>query len=217
MESEDLVNTGFSSNVTPIMSVIPDIVSVINSLRLPSEIIQKSVDIYYRLESDKRQLYKAKTIKQKRKARRIFLCIFIAYNELDQPVDPILVARLVDLPIDEIEHAFNESGAKIVVDPVKLSRHYTQMINSCLTDRQLSIEVVEFNVDRIITVCKRTPVGREILDNNSVKYITVGALMFYLSDIAALNIPRSVIEHATHLSWACINKHQLQIAQLYNS
>ena len=158
---EELSIGGFSQFTSPTSVATPSCYAI-QKARLPPGICAKAIEVYYRLESKlEQQIHPVKSLRNKRKTRRIFLYVFIAYNELQQPKDPAYIARIVGLDSTEIETAYDESSIDIIIDPTKLSRFYIETINSHFTDAQFDLDVVEREVQKIIDTCKRTGAGRE--------------------------------------------------------
>ena len=227
MGEEELSVTGYSQFTTHTAIAVPEAVVVIQQLGLPPEVTARAITVFYRLENESaKQVHRIKSLRKKRKERRIFLCVLIAYNELDCPMDPVAVANITRLDHSEIEQAFNESEINITIDPVKLTKYYRRAINTNLVNRgsdkssvelQLNVEVVHQEITRIVKICKQKASGREVIDNSPAKHISVGVICFYIFDIVQMNIPRPIIEKACNLSWACITKYHKQIALLYNT
>ncbi len=231
MGEEELSVTGYSQFTTHTAIAVPEAVVVIQQLGLPPEVTARAITVFYRLENESaKQVHRIKSLRRKRKERRIFLCVLIAYNELDCPMDAVAVANITHLDHSEIEQAFNESEINITIDPVKLTKYYLRAINTNLIDLvngrgfvkssvelQLNAEVVHQEITKIVKICKQKASGREVIDNSPAKHISVGVICFYIFDIVQMNIPRLVIERACNLSWACITKYHKQIALLYNA
>lgn len=215
---EELTVTGYSQFTTPTNVGEPDIIQSIKKLELSSEVIAKAIDIHYRMEAENnKRTQHNKGLRTGKKERRIFVYVFIAFNELGTPMDPVHIASITRIASEEIEQAFNEASVAIKIDPIKYSRYYAESINNYIKPTQLDINVVENNVRMIIDTCKRTKSGQETLNNNPAKNVAVGVLCFYLLDVARLNINRNIFQTAFHLSWACINKYYKEIATLYNA
>jgi hypothetical protein len=215
---EELSVGGYSQFASPVSITVPEAVTAIQQLGLPPEITSKAIDTFYRLQSDvTKQVHPVKSLRKKRKDRCVFLCVFIAYNDSGMPMDPVAVANLTKLDSGEIDQAFNDNTINIVIDPVKLSRYYVQSINTLLEGSQLNVDLVEQEVRKIIEICRQKKSGQEVLENSPAKHISVGVTCFYILDVGSMNIHRSILERACHLSWACISKYHRQISQLYNA
>jgi hypothetical protein len=229
---EELSVTGYSQFTTHTAIAVPEAVTIIQQLGLPPEVTTHAINVFYRLENESaKQTHRIKSLRKKRKDRRVFICVLIAYNELDCPMDPVVVANITHLPHTEIEQAFNESEINITIDPVKLTKYYLRTINANLIESansrgqanktsvelQLNLDIVYQEIAKIVKICKQKASGREVIDNSPAKHISIGVICFYIFDIVQMNIPRLIIEKACNLSWACITKYHKQIALLYNT
>lgn len=212
---ENLSVSGYSQFTSPTSLVIPEAVGAIQRLKLPYEISSKAVEIFYRLETTGNK--KVKSLRSRRKNRRIFLSVFLAYNELGCPRDPIAVANAIQMDTSEIEQALSESPINIVIDPIELSQFYTQQINQISPEIAFNVPEVKSEIQRIIETCKQSQVGRETCNNSPAKHIAVGALCFYILEILGLPIPRDIFEKACFLSWACLTKYHREVVALYNT
>lgn len=224
---EKILMSGYSPFSTITNPTQPEIVTSIQQLQLETEVISKAIEIFYRInmrikgdiiETPRRN----KSVKGSRKIRLIFYCVFMAYKELDFPVDPYYVADIVQLPRNEVDQAFSEyapPGATII-EPEKMLRFYIQRINVLLQPKGISynIDVVERDVRRVIEICRSSLAGREWVLNTPAKIVAISALYFYMNDLKGLEIVReiNIFEQACYLSWACIRRYHEQIAKYYN-
>lgn len=207
--SDEISLSGYSPYATLVSNACPEAVKVIRQLNIPPEVSSQAVENYYKYETEK--------LRTKRKTWRVFLYVYMAYNDLDNPVDPIYVANLIGMNTKEIEQAFNDSNVQIIIDPAKLSRYYINSINNNLIDTKLDIDSIQQHVKTIIETCSRKPSGKEFIENNPAKNVCVGIICFFLLDYSSLNIPKDIFEQSCCLSWACINKYRIQISEYYNS
>src|SRR4051794_4465357 len=98
LSSEDpLVRGGFSPFSTLTVEAEPKIVTAIRRLSLPQEVMGRAIEIFYRIYNGQNGPKKIKSIKGTRETCLIFYCVFMSYNELQNPVDPIYAANLVSL------------------------------------------------------------------------------------------------------------------------
>jgi hypothetical protein len=222
---EKLVMNGYSPFGTLSTTAQPEIVNAIQQLPLENEVVSKAIEVFYEIGIRENHGYapRTKSVKGSRKIKCIFYCIFMAYNQLECPVDPSYAADLIGLPRNEIEQAFNEyspSGA-MLIKPEQLLRFYIQRINNLVSKYgiQYNLEALEKESKRIIDVCRSTTAGKEWVENTAAKIVAIVSLYFYLNDIRGLEIGQNIqiFEHACYLSWACIRRYHEQITRYYNA
>lgn len=222
---------GFSTFGTFSSVSQPEIVKSIHLLNVELEVIIRAVDVFYQIgvedDAEKssgmvRYTPRTKSVKGSRKFRCIFYCVFMAYNELDSPVDPVYAAELVGLPQNEIERAFNEysPSGPMIIEPERLIRFYVNRINTLLAfeGTEYNVDVLVEKVTAVILTCRSTKVGQEWIRNTAGKIIAIVALYFYLNDIEGFDISQNIsaFERACYLSWACIRRYHEQIIKYYN-
>lgn len=210
----------YSSNHAVVSVAQPEIVTSMQQLHLPTEVVSKSIEIFYRVHGLRNS--KTKAVKGSRKVRLIFYCIFMAYNELSNPVDPSYAADLVNLPRNEIDQAFNEYSptGPTIIAPESMVRFYINRINSLNRNgNYYDVQVINEEVRKIIQICRSTKAGQEWVENTSAKIVAIVALYFYLNDRKNLEIGQNIrlFEQACYLSWACIRRYHDQIIKYYNS
>jgi hypothetical protein len=225
--SNTIVMSGYNPCATIVNNSQPEIVTTIRQLQIEVEIISKAMEIFYQINSMKinDEFYKrAKSVKGSRKIRLIFYCVFMAYNELECPVDPAYVADIVKLPRKEMEQALGEyaPSGNTIIEPEKMIVFYIRRINAIVASLGVEYDeiVVDRDVRRIINVCRITPIGKEWVQNTAAKHVAIAALYFYMTDIKGFDMifkNISIFEKACYLSWACIRRYHDQIAKYYNS
>jgi hypothetical protein len=229
--NEKMLMSGYSPYSTVTNPTQPEIVTSIQQLQLETEVISKAIEIFYHINTmrinDPRSGMietprRNKSVKGSRKIRLIFYCVFMAYKELNFPVDPSYVADIVQLPRNEVDQALSEyapPGATLI-EPEKMVRFYVQRINVLLQPQGISynIDVVDRDVRRVIEICRTSLAGREWVLNTPAKIVAISALYFYMNDLKGLEIARdtNIFEQACYLSWACIRRYHEQIAKYYN-
>jgi len=215
---EEIRTNGYSQ-YTKLKSVAkPDIVLSIEKLNLDQTITSRAIQTYYNLQNLPDRATASKiNFKKSRKQRRIFLCVFLAFIEVDHPRDPVWVAQLVNLDSGDVQQALNECPVAIRLDHVKLGLFYIEQLNKIFPDCQIPINQVETNIREIFNLCNEAPNGTELINSSSAKYIAVGIVYFYLTDLLGLRYTRENCESVFYLSWACIYKHYQLIVQLYNT
>lgn len=200
------------SEYTNIQSTVqPEVVSAIQQLELETQVVSKAVQIYYSVDQSPTRWSKTKSIKGTRKLRLIFYCVFIAYKELDHPVDPYHVADKVGLPRGEIDQAFSEYAppGAIIIEPEKMVRFYAKRLGDLLSR---NADELERGAHNVIQVCKSTDAGREWVTNTPAKIVAITAIYHYL---CSQNTTRNLkaFEKACYLSSACIRRHHEQVAK----
>lgn len=229
--SNKIVMGGYNAYSTFTSTTQPGIVTSIQKFEIEVEVIARAVEIFYRInklkindnrggsmEVPKRN----KSVKGSRKIRLIFYCIFMAYSELEIPVDPAYAADIVHLPRREIEQALNEFGPSgtTLIEPEKLIKFYIKRINDLIVSTGISynVELIDKEVRRVIEVCKSTPAGKEWIQNTAAKLVAIAALYFYMNDIKGFETVRDVniFEQACYLSWACIRRYHGEVIKYYN-
>lgn len=230
-----LVITGYSPNRCGISQAVPEVVNHIRKWDrfIPQEIINKAVDNYYELNqlyhATKNNVYdispKTKSVKGTRQQKLIFYCIFKAYDDLGQTVDPYYIANLIDMnPLDTTQ-AFTECcpNGNFWIDPKKFVKFYLIRIQEILDDMGKCIKIdqekIYKEVEEIINQCHSTQYGDNTLNNTPSGKIAIVAIYFYLtkfSNIPALN-DISIFEEAGYLSGACIRSYLEIIEKCYNS
>jgi len=225
--SNTITMSGYNPCATIVNNSQPEIVTTIRQLQIEVEIISKAIENFYSINSMKinDEIYKrVKSVKGSRKIRLIFYCVFMAYNELECPVDPAYVADIVKMPRKEMEQALGEyspSGTTII-EPEKMIVFYIRRINAMFASLGIKYDevVVDRDVRRIIEVCKITPIGKEWVQNTAAKHVAIAAIYFYMTDIKGFDMIAkniNIFEKACYLSWACIRRYHDQIAKYYNS
>jgi hypothetical protein len=230
--SNTIVMSGYNAYSTIISKTQPEIVTVLQQLQIEIEVISKAIEIFYYINNIKMsdiqgnsvEIFRQnKSVKGSRKIRLIFYCVFMAYNELGCPVDPIYVADIVKLPRKEVEQALAEyspSGTTII-EPEKMIIFYIRRINIIISQSGIKYNenIIDLEVRRIIEICRRTPIGKEWVQNTAAKHVAVAALYFYMNDMKNLDICKNIhiFENACYLSWACIRRYYDQITKYYNS
>jgi hypothetical protein len=228
--SNTIVMSGYNGYSTITSTAQPEIVTTIQQLQIEIETISKAIEIFYQVNSTKINknstisCKRAKSVKGARKTQLIFYCVFMAYNELNCPVDPIHAANIVGLPHKEVDQALNEyspSGTTII-EPEKMVMFYIKRINEIVASLGIKYneEIVVQDVQRIIEVCRVIPIGKEWIENTAAKHVAIAALYFYMTDIKGFDIISkniSIFETACYLSWACIRRYHDQITKYYNS
>ena len=225
--SNTIVMSGYNPCATIVNNSQPEIINTIQQLQVEVEVISKAIEIFYRINSMKinDEIYKrSKSVKGSRKVRLIFYCVFMAYYELECPVDPAHVADIVKLPRKEMEQALGEyaPAGTTIIEPEKMIVFYIRRINAIVASLGIKYDevVVDRDVRRIIGVCKITPIGKEWVQNTAAKHVAIAALYFYMTDIKGFDTiskNTSIFENACYLSWACIRRYHDQIAKYYNS
>lgn len=214
-DPEELVVGEYNTNNTPSNQVEPECVQIIRKLdKFTPEIIEYAIDVYYTIE---RNLSKCghKVIKQHRRKKRIFVCIYLAYNRLGTPVDPKYITRLLDSDIS-IDEAFNENRIDFVVDPIQLSRFYIQQLNELCPTYQLNVDQIQSMISGILDICKETNIGTAQIINMPAKNIAIGTLYLVLENQGYIDTYRSILHEAWYLTPACINRYYENISTLYN-
>lgn len=209
----------YSSTNTIVSTSQPEIVNALHQIQVETEVVTKAIEIFYRIHGVRTG--RTKAVKGSRKIRLIFYCVFMAYNELNSPVDPSYAADLISLPRNEIEQAFNEYSptGPMIIEPEKMIPFYINRINLLNVDgTSFDIGVVNHEVCRVIKTCRGTKAGQEWIQNTAAKIVAIVALYFYLSDIRGLEIGQNIrlFERACYLSWACIRRYHEQIVKYYN-
>jgi len=229
--SNMIVMNGYNGFTTLTSTTQPEIVTIIQQLGIELEVIAKAVEIFYKINSmkinDSRGTSidisrRTKSVKGSRKIRLTFYCVFMAYSELGFPVDPSFAADIVGLPYNEIEQAFSEYAPPGVlsIEPEKMVRFYIKRINTIIAHSGINynVDTVNKEVERIIEICRSTPVGKEWIQNTAAKIVAIASLYFYMNDLKGYNISKetTIFEQACYLSWACIRRYHEQVAKYYN-
>lgn len=229
--NERISMSGYSPYSTITNPTQPEIVISMQQLQLETEVISKAIEIFYQINTtrinDPRGTTmeisrRNKSVKGSRKIRLIFYCVFMAYKELNFPVDPSFVADIVQLPRNEVDQALSEyapPGATII-EPEKMIRFYIQRINILLQNQGIvyNIDVIDRDVRKVIEICRTSLAGKEWVQNTPAKIVAISALYFYMNDLKGLEIARdtNIFEQACYLSWACIRRYHEQITKYYN-
>jgi hypothetical protein len=189
---------------------------------LSSEVLNKAIEIYHFLE-DRPVMSKGKpgstVVKQGRRNRRIFTCVYMAFNECGYPADQHYVANLCGLSCNDIDRAFNEAPCSIEVDPNLLIRFYIEGLNHIAQKQDLKMQ---FDVDETVSQirdiyknCMLTKTGKDTLTNYPVKSVSVGLVYYYLQIQDHTKIfEKHLLDH-WHLSLACIKKYGAVINEIY--
>jgi len=74
----DYVDSEYNPYTMPSYAVEPEAIKEIRSKRVPSEIINSAITIFYTLENPNGKTQKV--FKKEKRDRRIFVCIYSAYN-----------------------------------------------------------------------------------------------------------------------------------------
>lgn len=230
--SDPLFMGGYSVYGSLSSTAQPEIVNALQQLPIETEVVMKAIEVFYQIGTnlgDKgspgmvRYTPRTKSVKGSRKFRCMFYCVFMAYKELEYPVDPAYAAEIVGLPRNEIEQAFTEycPSGPMLMEPEKLLRFYIKRINILLSPLgiEYNIEVLDREARKVIEVCRSTEVGREWIKNTAGKIVSIVALYFYMNDIKGLEIAQNIpiFEQACYLSWACIRRYHEQIVKYYNT
>lgn len=229
--SNTIIMSGYNAYSTLTSTAQPEIVITIQRLQIESEVITKAIEIFYRTNKMKINdnqgtsvdvSRRNKSVKGSKKIRCIFYCVFMAYNELDCPVDPAYAADIVGLPRKEIEQALGEYAppGTTMIDPKKMTKFYVKRINLLIVQTGITYtsDPIDQEVRKIIDVCSLSLAGKEWIQNTAAKLVAIAALYFYMSDIKGFEIARDVtiFEQACYLSWACIRRYHDQITKYYN-
>lgn len=230
-----LVNSGYSANRSMVTQAIPEVVNHIKNFErvIPSEVINRAIEIYYSLNftyhSTKNNLYgrgtKTKSVKGNRQKKLIFFCIFKAYDDLDQTVDPYYVANLVEMNQLDTNQAFNECcpNGKFTITPDRFINFYLDRIQEIIDEAGVGIKLdqkeIYDNVKNIIETCQNTQFGKNTLNNIPSGKIAIVSIYFYLTRFCS--IPQltdiAIFEEAGYLSGACIRNYLETIEKCYNS
>ena len=216
METQEFVPVKYGQYNTLSSIPSPEIVNSMSRLKAETEVISKAIEIFYNLKGV------GKSIKGRRKLRCMFYCIYMAYSNLDHPVDPSYAADIVGLAKNHINKAFVEYSppGAMVIPPEKLLGFYMSRINSLVKDQGMSYDeksITQGAMD-VILVCRSHNKGKEWVLNTASKVVAIVALYFYMNDMKGIcsqgNI--DIFEKACYLSWACIKRYHEQLSMHYN-
>ena len=210
----DYVDSEYNPYTMPSYAVEPEAIKEIRSKRVPSEIINSAITIFYTLENPNGKTQKV--FKKEKRDRRIFVCIYSAYNMEGLPMDPKHLALMIGMNI-HIDKAFNENMFKIEIDPILLSKFYLRRLNEVKKDIELNVDGIIEEVKRIYDICNETEEGHDYLVNSPVKSISIGILYFYLYIHDFADIYKDYLKDAWYLSFNCIKKYYVSISNLYNT
>jgi len=216
-----LSNTGYNPNATCVQVQIPEIINSILKLPIETEVINRAVAIYHRINEDSNfSRNRPKTIKGTKKDQLIFLCVFRAYYELDRAIDIVHAANLTGLSKNLVNQAIDMYPMKF--EPEKFVEFYINRFNQILEAHGSEIQIqkrVIPEVIQIIQICRETRPGLEGIQDMPSKGVAVSSLYFYLSNI--VNIMKqeynSYFTEACYISWAAVRKYYEQINEYYNS
>lgn len=216
-----LNNTGYNPNATCVQIQPPEIINSILKLPIETEVINRAVAIYHRINSDYNfSRNRPKTIKGSKKDQLIFLCVFRAYYELDRAIDVFHAAALTGLPRNMVNQALDMYPMKF--EPENFIEFYINRFNQILEEHGAKIQIQSVmipEVIRIIKDCRETKSGMEGIQDMPSKGVAVAALYFYLNNI--VNIMKqeynSYFTEACYISWAAVRKYYDQINEYYNS
>jgi hypothetical protein len=196
----------------------------IKTLDLPNNVMAKSIEKYNMLCAMpiiSKCRPGATIVKQGRQERRIFVAVFVAYNECEVPADPFYVAGLCEIGHDRIDEAFNENAIDIHVQPLQMTKFYLQRLNVMSQkyniEVHLNIEACISDIQMIHDMCIQTRLGRDTLYNNPAKAIAIGLVYYQLHLHDHTELFEKYLPEAWFLSLACIHSYYDTITRAYNT
>ena len=210
--------------ITPVSVHEPEGIIQLKKLSIiPEDVRTKAIEIYYELEEKMLNIKsmlgankKPKGMKQNKRLRRLFVCIFRAYNELGHPVDQCYLAEKLGLPKSKIDTAFSENQSYMIINPILLTRFYAKQLEEAVPSIQIDIDQLLEEIQRIYDMCIKSEKGQSTIENNSAKTIAVGLLYFYLQTKDMDHLFKPFVEKAWDLSLTCIRRYADIISTLFN-
>lgn len=224
---EIMISTGYNPNSSIVSNSRPEIINDFENLNVRSEIICGAKNVYYRIIASKsltnQKPTRIKSVKGSKKLKLIFYCVYIAHLDLGRAVDPCYVADLVNLDYKEIDRSFenySENGI-ITIEPERLIPFYIERLNEVSKESGIVYdkEKIIDGVNKVITICKSTQIGKEALENIPSRFVAICSLYFFLDRVSRTNISKEItnFEKACYLSWGCIKRYLAQIEKYYNA
>jgi transcription initiation factor TFIIIB Brf1 subunit/transcription initiation factor TFIIB len=206
----------YTPHVTPVTQSEPEVIRIIRGLNINPEIQAMAVETYYQLESDEKKFQgKVTPVKARRKERKVFTCVFIAFNNNGYPADPNYVSDLTGMDKGEIETAFNELLTPVTVDPIKLARHYLLRIIKSHNYNPDITEQIMNEIRQIYNVCNQN--SPDYINNSPAKNIAIGIIIFNLTKTHSCVLNKDRLSEDLYLSWPQVRKHSESISKIYNS
>lgn len=204
----------YTNNIVTISKNEPDILYKIKSLdNIPSNVIMKTLEILEVISSKNK-----KNVKKKNKDKRIFVCLFMAYNDLDMPVDPYYLCEKLNIDVFLINSAFKLNKIDIKVDPIKLSKFYINNLNEVCKTHILNVDYLIEKIEKIISVCSQNSSGKSLLHSTNVKIISIGSIFFYFKtyEEKLIKIYKNFFSKAWYSEIQCIRRYGNLIGYAYN-
>lgn len=173
-EPGDLCLNGYYANGNIKNTIEPDSVSQIRSYSslLPKQILDTAVEIYYQIDrtevgKETKLRITPKILKGGKKQRRIYICLYLSLVNHNMSVDPNYVAKMINMKESFISKAFNENPVQVCIKPDNMFNFYLIQID------RLDLRAHCLTILERLRSCQ---LGRELIDNYSVKGIVTGII-----------------------------------------
>ena len=135
------------------------LVNDFNSLNIPEEIKKEAT----RISLDR------KARKDTRRKMLVFWCLFNAYNNLNDPQDPRILAKIVGIPVEHIQKAiklFDKEKVIISVSPVRFVGNHLISMDKDPDMPEEYKNILRDHHNKIVDIANKIcESGREVLEN----------------------------------------------------
>ncbi|MHB1910308.1 MAG: hypothetical protein ACYCQJ_15730 [Nitrososphaerales archaeon] len=181
-----------------------------------NQIVSEAISVYRDLDRQD-EFGRQKALKKDKRLRRIFICLYMAYNRLGFPVDPKYLIQQLGYGVKcNFDKAVNENNLNLIIDPVRLAEFYLKRLVT-VSNYNLDIPLILQEVSTLLEECRGSEIGRDYIDNTPAKVISIGAICYVLTYIHdEYDKFKLKLATAWYLSPSCVRKYRDKISEIYN-